>query len=237
MTKFLVAVLALVAAGCTTVRLEQRDGCWIRQTEKFPKRVTEEIGPCARAEPKWVEDRLTRLVQECTAAADYRWQVRALAAWNRGEPLPPQEPEQNVLQGCMAEATRSMITEHEAMKSRIAELADERARFKDDAQKGTEHLRTSHDRLTTALGEAAKKPAPSAVATATARGDGNATTSSDLQSQASNAAELASKNRGAPVIAKPKPAKVEVVTAPVPPSTGGSGVPAEKVKPADCIIE
>ncbi len=164
----------------------QRDGCWIRQTEKFPKRVTEEIGPCARKEPTWVEDRLTRLVQECVAASDHRWQVRALAAFNRGEPLPPQDSEKSVLESCMKESTRTLLTEHEAMKVRIGELSAEREQLRTDVTAGAEHLRASHDKLGEALGEAAKKPAPSAVATATARGDGTATTNSDLQSQTSS---------------------------------------------------
>lgn len=190
------AIAAALLGGCTSVRMVRRDGCWIKQTEKFPRRVTEEIGPCARKEPVWVEDRLTRLVQECVAAADYRWQVRALAAFNRGDPLPPQQSEQSVLESCMLESTRTLLTEHEAMTARIGELSAEREQLRSDIATADAHLRSSHDKLGDALGEATKKPAPSAVATATARGDGNATTttdlqsSSDMQSQASHAAEL-----------------------------------------------
>jgi hypothetical protein len=72
--------------------MTQRDGCWVKQTEKWPKVVTEELGPCARAETRWADDRMTRLVQECVAQADHRWQTRALEAWSRGQPLPDCEP-------------------------------------------------------------------------------------------------------------------------------------------------
>lgn len=171
--------LAVLVGGCTSVRVVQRDGCWVRQTEKWPKRVLEEVGPCARQAPAWAEDRLTRLVQECVAQADYRWQNRALAAWNRGEPLPPQESEENILQACMSEASSTMLTENEALKARVGELASDREVLRADLEKDHQHLRASHDRLTDALGEAAKKPAGSAVATATSTSDGSATTRSD----------------------------------------------------------
>ena len=79
-----VVLLAVVAGGCTTVKLEQREGCWVRQTSRWPSQVKEELGPCEREKPAWSEDRLTRLVQECMVQADYRWKTRALAAWNKG---------------------------------------------------------------------------------------------------------------------------------------------------------
>ena len=119
-------LFAVLLGGCTSVRMEQRDGCWVRQTSKFPKRVTEEIGPCERPAPAWAEDRLTRLVQECVAQSDYRWQNRALSAWSRGEPLPPQESEENILQACVSEASASMLTENEALKTRVGELVYDR---------------------------------------------------------------------------------------------------------------
>ncbi len=86
-----------VGSGCTSVKMVQRDGCWVKQTNKWPGQVREELGFCSRAPSKPAEDRLARLVQECQAQADFRWQNRALAAWSRNEPLPPQESEQATL--------------------------------------------------------------------------------------------------------------------------------------------
>ncbi len=177
-------LLAVLVGGCTSVRMVQRDGCWVRQTEKWPKRVTEELGPCSRPTPAWADDRLTRLVQECVAQADYRWQNQAVAAWSRGEPLPPQESEENMLQTCMNEASGTMLTENEALKARVGELVYDRDLLRVDVEKDRDHLRSSHDKLTDALGEAAKKPAPAAVATATSTSDGTATTQSDSTSEA-----------------------------------------------------
>src|SRR5690349_12201025 len=100
--------VAAVVGGCTSVRVVQRDGCWVRRTSGPFGQVREEVGPCARPPPAWAEDRVTRLVQECVVRADYQWQARALAAWNRGEPLPAQEPEETVLRACMGESSRVM---------------------------------------------------------------------------------------------------------------------------------
>ena len=87
-----VEVLAgVVLGGCTSVKMVQRDGCWVRQTKRTFGGTKEDLGPCARAQPRWVDDRLTRLVQECIAQSDYRWQVRAIEAWNRREPMPKAE--------------------------------------------------------------------------------------------------------------------------------------------------
>jgi len=177
------AVLVLViSSGCTSVKLVQRDGCWVRQTERL-WHVKEDLGPCARPSSPWVEDRLTRLVQECVAREDYRWQSRALAAWNRGEPLPEQASESNVLQDCMNEAAGAMISENESLKEHLASMKDHatelakdrdtlRARMDDDRT----HLLASHDKIADYLGEAAKKAQPPAVATATATRDGQART-------------------------------------------------------------
>src|SRR5512145_1321366 len=106
MRVLLLVVAAAFASGCTSVRMVQREGCWIKQTEKKPfKRVREEIGPCVRAQPKWVEkDQLTRLVQECVAQADWRWQSRALDAWSRGRAFPAQPAQEETLRTCMQEA-------------------------------------------------------------------------------------------------------------------------------------
>ncbi|HET9452050.1 MAG TPA: hypothetical protein VFO83_14265, partial [Aggregicoccus sp.] len=96
-------VLGLLAlgGGCSSTKVLQRDGCWVRETKRFPGQLKEEVGPCARPAPAWSEDRLTRLVQECVAQDDHRWQARALAAWGRGEPAPERAPDQQVLESCM----------------------------------------------------------------------------------------------------------------------------------------
>ena len=46
-----VALLGLAVGGCTSVKMVQREGCWVRRTEKPFGRVVEEVGPCARAQP------------------------------------------------------------------------------------------------------------------------------------------------------------------------------------------
>lgn len=177
------AVVVALLAGCSSTRMVQRDGCWIRQTEKWPKQINEEMGPCARKEPKWVEDRLARLVQECMAQADYRWQTEALLAWSKERPLPERKPEQAVLQSCMNEAATAMVSENEALRQRMGELSHDRDTLRATVAEDRAHIRASHDRIATALGEAAKKPAPAAVATATS--NGTATTQSELSSDPS----------------------------------------------------
>lgn len=175
-----VVLLAVMAGGCSTVKLEQRDGCWVRQTSHWPSAVTEELGPCEREKPAWSEDRLTRLVQECMVQADYRWRTRAVAAWNEGQPLPEPESEERMLQLCMDEAAHSVVTENERLKTRLEEVSTDRDVWRASGEKDRELMRASHERLTDALGEAAKKPPGAAVATATStstsRGDGTATT-------------------------------------------------------------
>lgn len=180
-----VMVLAAALSGCTSVKLAQRDGCWVRRTERPFGRVTEEIGPCALPAPPWVEDRLTRLVQECVARADYRWQSRALAAWNRGEKLPEQD-EGNLLKECMSEASGAMITqkEKEVLETRLGEVSADRDALRARAEDDRAHLRESNDKLAEFLGEAARKPSPPATATATASSDGRASTESDSTPQA-----------------------------------------------------
>jgi hypothetical protein len=166
----------------------QRDGCWVRQTTKWPNQVREELGFCAKPEPKWAEDRLARLVQECMAQADYRWQNRALAAWNRGEPLPPEESEEQVRRACMNEAATSAVSENENLKARLSELDADRQSLVTTVAEDRTHLRDSHDRIADALGEAAKKPAPAAVATATSNGTATTTSKTDQNSEATTPA-------------------------------------------------
>ena len=169
-TQILGVMVLLTAAGCSTVRVVQRDGCWVRQTEGFPKTFQEEMGPCARREPKWSEDRVARLVQECMAEADYRWESEALAAWTHGAPLPAQLPEQTVLRACMSDASTAVVSVNEALRKRLAEVTQDRELLRSSAQRDLEHLRATEDRMTDALGEAAKKPAPAAYATSTSSG-------------------------------------------------------------------
>lgn len=196
------AVLALAGGGCTSVKMVQRDGCWVRRTEKPLGRVYEEVGPCDRAEPRWAKDRLTRLVQECMAQADWRWHARALEVWSRGLPYPtPQPREDTLLRTCMEETRTGMKVEDDAarlkdrigdLSGRVAELSGERDALRGDAARErdklearedrlAEWLGTSHGKLSDWLGKAALKPPGNATATAssTSTSDGKATTSSD----------------------------------------------------------
>ncbi len=226
-----VAVLAMALGGCTASKMEQRNGCWVRQVRTFPSSVKEEIGPCARPTPVWSEDRLTRLVQECVMHADYRWQSSALVAWNRGEPMPEREPEEKVLGACMARAETVLNTEKGAVEQRLSEVSKERdslkasmekeraeyqanmekaralheawlqqARAQHDAsmERAQNQLHESNNRLTEVLGEAAKKPAPNAVATATATStsEGRANTQSDSLARGDSASRGDSTSRG-----------------------------------------
>lgn len=172
-------LLGVALGGCTQVRLVQREGCWVRQTERWPKQITEDIGPCKREVPSWVDDRLTRLVQECVAQSDYRWQMRALDAWNRRQPLPEREPDESVINACVSQAAQSVVAENDALKVRVGDLDNDRTL-----------LRETNGQFATALGEAAQKPAGSAVATASARGDGSSTSTHDSKSETSHASEV-----------------------------------------------
>ena len=179
MARLGLALLLLAGSACTTTQFVQRDGCWIRRTESFPKIVHEEIGVCARQPPVWSNDRVARLVQECMAEADYRWQNEALAAWNRGLPVPPQRSEHEVMQQCMGEAATAVVSENEALKKRLAELSSERDTLRAEAARDKERLQQSQEHMTDALGEAAKRPAPNAFATSNS--SGSATTRSDQE--------------------------------------------------------
>lgn len=188
-----VGAVAFAVSGCASTRMLQRDGCWIRQTETFPKQVNEEIGPCSRPEPKWSDDRLARLVQECVAQEDHRWHNQALAAFDKNQPMPPQPDPQNVLRTCMADSAQTLLTENEALKSRIGEVVDERDALRGTLDEERLALRENHRLLTKALGEAAKKPAPAAVATATSNGTANSDTQtkSDMRAPPQSAALIA----------------------------------------------
>jgi len=215
-----VALVLPALWGCTSVRMLQREGCWVKQTEKWPGRVSEELGFCSKPAPVWAQDRVARLVQECMAQADFRWQNRALAAWTRGDPIPPQDSDDKIAQTCMSEASAALGKEAEnsALKSRLAELSTDREALRTVSEGDREFLKQSSDKMVGALGEAAKKPAPAAVATATSTG--TATTESDVrtpdQQPVQNAPATVVEVNGAPV----QPAPVVVA-------------PRKLVKPAD----
>ena len=197
-------LLVGVLAGCTSVKMVQRDGCWVRRTEKrVLGTVAEEVGPCARPAMAFVDnDPLTRMVQECVSRADYRWQMRALAAWDRREPWPEQLGESSVLQECLNDSARSVLGEaatlkerNAALEQRLADLAKERERSDEERrelvrrseEERKELFRRSDEErkellaLQTQLGEhlgaAARKVQPvaqpaPAIATATASSEG-----------------------------------------------------------------
>ena len=116
------------------------------------------------------------------AQADFRWQNRALAAWTRNEPIPPQDSDDKIAPTCMNEASAALGKEAEnsALKSRLGELSQDRDSLLNVSESDRDFLKQSSDKMVSALGEAAKKPAPAAVATATSTG--TAKTESDLRS-------------------------------------------------------
>jgi hypothetical protein len=231
------AVMAALLSACTTVRMVQRDGCWIKQTEKKPfKRVREEIGPCVRAQPKWVNDQLTRLVQECVAQADWRWQVRALDAWSRGRAYPAQPAQEETLRTCMQEARVGLVSENDELKRRLSDVAAdrdravadrdkertvadrERTRLEESLDRSLGRMHDTHDTLAGYLGEAASKPAAPAVATA------SATSTSDGKATNESGATLASDSRSSGSGASGAPPTV-TAAAPGPPAARGAAAP------------
>ena len=176
------AALCCALLACTSVKMVQREGCWVKQTERTLGGSTEELGFCTKARPEWAEDRLSRLVQECMAQADFRWENRALAAWQRKEPIPPPDSDEQIAKTCMSQAASALGLEvqNEALKSRLADVSQDRESLRSTTEKSREFLEESSDKMISALGEAAKKPAPSAVATATSTG--TAKTESDQRS-------------------------------------------------------
>lgn len=183
-------VLAAVLGGCTSVKMVQRDGCWVRRTEKIFGRVQEEVGPCSRPQPEWAQDRLTRVVQECVAQADYRWQGRAMEAWSKGLPFPAQPPQEETARACMEEARTGLVTENERLKQQVGELARDREALRAQSEHDRAQLRSANERLGEHLGEAAKKPAGTAYATSNSSSDGRAVNE--------NGASLAESGSGAP---------------------------------------
>ncbi len=202
MRRIVGVVLAVAFGGCTSVKMVQRDGCWIRQTKRPLAGAREEIGPCTRPPPRWSEDRLTRLVQECVAQADYRWQGNALAAWSREAPLPPQPARETVIETCLTQAATGVVAQTEALRERLADVSGERDALRAHAARGDDHVRDTSTKLAEYLGEAAKRPPPVATATATATSDGTATTESGLESQTGSTSQTlpAASPQPAPVV-------------------------------------
>jgi hypothetical protein len=203
----------------------QRDGCWVKQTQSIGS-THEELGFCQRPAPTPGDDPMSRLVQACIAQADYRWENRALQAWARGEPVPPQEPDAEITRLCMqqAAAATGVQAENDALKARLADVGQDRDALRTVAEKDREFMQQSSEKLIGALGDAAKRPAPNATATATSTGTGTAKTDTDQQPPAATVVGIGA----APVPATPVKAR-----APAP----GCRTPARKVadKPApDC---
>ncbi len=182
------AMLSIAAVGCASVRVVQRDQCWVRQTRRLWQ-VKEELGPCQRPPPTWSQDRLTRVMQECVAQADYRWQNQAVAAWARGEPLPARPSGDTALSECMEQTSKSMLGENERLHARISELAGDKDAAATQAQREREHLLSSWDTIAADLGEAAKRPLPPATATATATGEGRSASEGHSAAEGSSATE------------------------------------------------
>lgn len=189
-------LVGLGLSGCTSVKMVQRDDCWVRRTEKWHGAVQEELGPCARPQQAFVQDRHLRLIQECVAQADYRWQTQAQQAFSRGQPFPEQDSQQQVLELCMAEASKLYVAENDHLRAelvetrgeledRLAEARAEQEELKASLALNEDHLRSSNDRLAEYLGEAAQKPPGTATATATASSDGTATTENSSKSEES----------------------------------------------------
>ena len=202
-----IMVVGVALAACTSVHMVQRDGCWLKQTSHTFGGTNEELGFCQRPQPEAAQDRLARLVQECMAQADYRWENRALSAWARNEPIPPQEPDAQITKICMEQASQAMgvQAENDALKSRIAELGQDRDSLKAMTDKDREFMQTSSDKMIMALGEAAKRPAPNATATATSTG--TAQTKSDTSAQPPGATVVTMPAAPQPVrVHAPKPA-------------------------------
>ena len=139
MSRWAAAWGMLGLAGCTSVKLVQRENCWVKKTERWPGRISEELGPCAAPAPPWSDDRVTRAMQECVARADHRWQTQAQLAWSRGEPLP--QPSDEAMRICLDEPAKALAGDNEQlrrkaedMEERLAALARERDELRGRAE-------------------------------------------------------------------------------------------------------
>lgn len=243
----LLALLVVGLGGCTSVKLVQRDGCWVRRTARLGA-VQEDLGPCMRAPSPWAEDRLTRLVQECAVQVDHRWETAALDAWSHGRPMPPQASEDSVLQTCLGDALRTVVPENETLRSRLADVSGDRDVLRARAERDHGNMQQSLDRVAEYLGEAAKKASPPAVATATASSDGTQRNESATEPAATVAPVVIATAPGAPMAgcapeqsAGAPPTRARAAGRPMrcePPALGaeatrssGTGAPAGKAQP------
>jgi len=217
------AALCGALLACTSVKMVQREGCWVKQTDRTLGGSTEELGFCTKPQPEWAQDRLARLVQECMAQADFRWENRALAAWSRNEPIPPPDADEQIAKTCMSQAASALGLEaqNDGLKSRLADVSHDREALQSAIEKSREFLEEISDKMITALGEAAKKPAPSATATATSTG--TAKTESDQRTAQEPEAP-------APATAVVTSPPATVVGAPVPQTPAAQPCPAAKAK-------
>jgi hypothetical protein len=240
-----VLAAAVASTACTTVKVTQRDGCWVKVTKRTFGGAREELGPCAKAEPPWAQDRVTRLVQECAARADHRWQSRAVVAWTEGAPLPAREEDEQVLRACMDEAAAAGLLDRQVLERRLAdvnaELAEERkaARAREEAERT--QLARVNERLAEHLGEAARRPLPPATATATASSEGRTRSEAPAGAPATVAvlpvvgagqgAEAAAPAGGEKPVVKPAVKKVAAKAPGAPPAAGACPVPPEDPRP------
>lgn len=240
MRALIAIVLAASIGGCTSVKMVQREGCWVRRTEKFPGQVREELGPCTRTASPWSEDRQTRLVQECVAREDYRWQMRALQAWNRGDAMP--NGESNVLASCASDAAQVSFAENDALKNqlsaanerlsgtkeRLTDVAADRDAMRKRSELERDRMYASHQKLAEALAEAAKKSSAPAVATATASSDGRARMDAKERTQTSTPATAPVALVNAPWMAPPaQPAAAS--------RSRAAQKPVVAAKPVECV--
>ena len=96
--------------------------------------------------------------------------------------IPPPDSDEQIAKTCMGQAASALGLEvqNDALRSRLADVSQDRESLRSTTEKSREFLEESSDKMISALGEAAKKPAPSAVATATSTG--TAKTESDQRS-------------------------------------------------------
>src|SRR5256714_15424120 len=84
-----IVALSCALLACTSVKMVQREGCWVKQTERTLGGTTEELGFCSRQRPEWAQDRLAWAVPGGMAQGGYRWGNPPPPAGARDEPLPP----------------------------------------------------------------------------------------------------------------------------------------------------
>lgn len=233
-----VIAVTLLGVSCTSVRVVQRDGCWVKKTEGALGGGSEELGFCSRPAQPPAEDRLTRLVQECLAQADHRWENQALAAWNHNRPIPPQADDDMLVKTCMSHVSTvlGLEAENASLKARLADLGQDRQALMTATDRDRQFLQSNSDKMVTALGDAAKKPAPAATATATVKSE----TEVKSPQQAAPSTVVGFAPAPAPVIVNPAaspppqiaPVEVPIIQAPArpPPKPSSSAIcPSKKM--------